>query len=107
MTGEIDDLQLQVDSSNQLAISLEKKSRNFDKIVSEWKAKVEDLTQQLEEAQKEKRYNMYIIQYFFSMDRLRSFFLNLIAIISYTLHIPNLEIKGPYFFNYLVSIRVY
>ena len=57
MTGEIDDLQLQVDSSNQLAISLEKKSRNFDKIVSEWKAKVEDLTQQLEEAQKEKRYN--------------------------------------------------
>ena len=63
MTGEIDDLQLQVDSSNQLAISLEKKSRNFDKIVSEWKAKVEDLTQQLEEAQKEKRYNMYIIQY--------------------------------------------
>ena len=56
MSGEIDDLQLQVDSSNQLAISLEKKSRNFDKIVSEWKAKVEDLTQQLEEAQKEKRY---------------------------------------------------
>ena len=53
----MDDLQLQVDSSNQLAISLEKKSRNFDKIVSEWKAKVEDLTQQLEEAQKEKRYN--------------------------------------------------
>ena len=52
----MDDLQLQVDSSNQLAISLEKKSRNFDKIVSEWKAKVEDLTQQLEEAQKEKRY---------------------------------------------------
>ena len=57
MSGEMDDLQLQVDSSNQLAISLEKKSRNFDKIVSEWKAKVEDLTQQLEEAQKEKRYN--------------------------------------------------
>ena len=54
----MDDLQLQVDSSNQLAISLEKKSRNFDKIVSEWKAKVEDLTQQLEEAQKEKRYNI-------------------------------------------------
>lgn len=52
----MDDLQLQVDSSNQLAIALEKKSRNFDKIVSEWKAKVEDLTQQLEEAQKEKRY---------------------------------------------------
>jgi hypothetical protein len=56
MSGEMDDLQLQVDSSNQLAIALEKKSRNFDKIVSEWKAKVEDLTQQLEEAQKEKRY---------------------------------------------------
>ena len=56
MSGEMDDLQLQVDSSNQLAIALEKKSRNFDKIVSEWKAKVEDLTQQLEEARKEKRY---------------------------------------------------
>ena len=55
MSGEIEDLQLQVDTSNQMAISLEKKSRNFDKIVSEWKAKVEDLTQQLEEAQREKR----------------------------------------------------
>lgn len=61
MSGEIEDLQLQVDSSNQMAISLEKKSKNFDRIVSEWKAKVEDLTQQLEEAQKEKRYVLHIL----------------------------------------------
>ena len=72
----MDDLQLQVDSSNQLAISLEKKSRNFDKIVSEWKAKVEDLTQQLEEAQKEKRYNTsyniffygQVVEFLFELD---------------------------------------
>ena len=56
LTGEIDDLQMQMDSANQIAIALEKKAKNFDKVVAEWKSKVEELTQQLEEAQRENRY---------------------------------------------------
>ena len=60
LTGEIDDLQMQMDSANQIAIALEKKAKNFDKVVAEWKSKVEELTQQLEEAQRENRYvNVY------------------------------------------------
>ena len=55
MSGEIEDLQLQVDASNQLAVSLEKKARHFDKAVAEWKAKVEELNQQLEVTQRENR----------------------------------------------------
>ena len=55
LSGEIEDLQLQVDASNQMAISLEKKTKNFDKVVAEWKAKVEELTRQLDESQKENR----------------------------------------------------
>ena len=55
LSGEIEDLQLQVDASNQMAISLEKKAKNFDKVVAEWKAKVEELTRQLDESQKENR----------------------------------------------------
>ena len=48
-------MQLQVDATNQMAISLEKKAKNFDKVVAEWKAKVEELARQLEESQKENR----------------------------------------------------
>ena len=55
LSGEIEDLQLQVDASNQMAISLEKKTKNFDKVVAEWKAKVEELTRQLDESQRENR----------------------------------------------------
>ena len=55
LSGEIEDLQLQVDASNQMAISLEKKTKNFDKVVAEWKAKVEELTRQLDETQRENR----------------------------------------------------
>ena len=55
LTGEIDDLQMQMDTANLMAIALEKKAKNFDKVVAEWKSKVEELTQQLEEAQRENR----------------------------------------------------
>ena len=55
LSGEIEDLQLQVDASHQLAISLEKKAKNFDKVVAEWKAKVEELSRQLDESQRENR----------------------------------------------------
>ena len=51
-------MQLQVDASSQMAISLEKKAKNFDKVVSEWKAKVEELARQLEDSQRENRYKV-------------------------------------------------
>ena len=52
LNGEIDDLQLQMDAANQNAIALEKRAKNFDKVVVEWKSKVEELTNQLDETQK-------------------------------------------------------
>ena len=55
LNGEIDDLQLQMDAANQNAIALEKKAKNFDKVVVEWKSKVEELTNQLDETQRENR----------------------------------------------------
>ena len=55
LNGEIDDLQLQMDAANQNAIALEKRAKNFDKIVVEWKSKVEELTNQLDETQRENR----------------------------------------------------
>ena len=55
LNGEIEDLQIQVDSSNQSAVMLEKKAKNFDKIVGEWKLKVEDLSQQLDDSQQQNR----------------------------------------------------
>ena len=56
LNGEIDDLQLQMDAANQNAIALEKKAKNFDKVVVEWKSKVEELTNQLDETQRETRW---------------------------------------------------
>ena len=55
LNGEIDDLQLQMDAANQNAIALEKRAKNFDKVVVEWKSKVEELTNQLDETQRENR----------------------------------------------------
>ena len=55
LNGEIDDLQLQMDAANQNAIALEKRAKNFDKVVVEWKSKVEELTSQLDETQRENR----------------------------------------------------
>ena len=52
---EIEDMQIQVDYANNLAITLEKKAKNFDKIIGEWKMKVDDITMQLEESKKEGR----------------------------------------------------
>ena len=56
LNGEIDDLQLQMDAANQNAIALEKRAKNFDKVVVEWKSKVEELTNQLDETQRENRW---------------------------------------------------
>ncbi len=44
-----------------MAISLEKRAKNFDKVIAEWKAKVEELQQQLDESQRENRYKVSVI----------------------------------------------
>merc|ERR1711972_759821 len=53
--GELEDMTLEVERANALASTMEKKSRNFDKIISEWKLKVDDLAAELDSSQKECR----------------------------------------------------
>ncbi len=59
LSGQVEDLQLQVDASNQMAISFERKTKSFDKIVAEWRAKVDELHRQLEQSQKDNRLKEY------------------------------------------------
>lgn len=54
---QVEDLQLQVDASQQLSVTYERKLKTLDKVVTDWKTKVEDLSQQLEDTQKENREN--------------------------------------------------
>merc|ERR1712110_542158 len=53
--SEIEDLQVDLERSNSAAASLDKKQRNFDKILAEHKQKEEELQVELEHAQKEAR----------------------------------------------------
>merc|ERR1711879_755334 len=53
--GEIEDLQVDLERSNSAAAALDKKQRNFDKILAEHKQKEEELQVELEAAQKEAR----------------------------------------------------
>ena len=41
--------------ANALASALEKKQKSFDKVIAEWKAKVDDLAAELDASQKECR----------------------------------------------------
>merc|ERR1711944_398462 len=52
---ELDDLQLDYERVHAAAVITEKRGRNFDKVVSEWKAKADDLTTEVESSQKECR----------------------------------------------------
>merc|ERR1712218_259953 len=45
---ELEDLQLEYERVHAAAIITEKRGRNFDKVIGEWKAKVEDLSAELE-----------------------------------------------------------
>lgn len=56
LQGEIDDLLEEVEQANENAIAVERKQRQFEKIVDEWKKKCEDLTIELEASQKEARH---------------------------------------------------
>nr|XP_019956885.1 PREDICTED: myosin-1-like [Paralichthys olivaceus] len=53
--NEIEDLMVDVERSNAAAAVLDKKQRNFDKVLSEWKQKYEESQCELESSQKEAR----------------------------------------------------
>merc|ERR1712235_75137 len=53
--AEIEDMAAQADQANVLNNQMEKKARQFDKIVGEWKQKVDSLSMDLDVAQKECR----------------------------------------------------
>lgn len=51
--AELEEMQVQVERAQTMAASAEKKQRNFDKILGEWKLKVEDITADFNASQKE------------------------------------------------------
>merc|ERR1712077_185580 len=55
LQAEIDQMAAQADQANILNSSMEKKAKQFDKIVSEWKQKVDSMGMDLDVAQKECR----------------------------------------------------
>merc|ERR1712174_149600 len=55
MGGDIEDLQIDLERSNAAAAALDKKQRNFDKVLAEQKQQQEELQVELEQSQKEAR----------------------------------------------------
>ena len=55
MDTELEDLQLEFERVNAAAIVADKRAQNFDKVIGEWKLKVEDLCSELEASQRECR----------------------------------------------------
>jgi len=55
LSTELEDMQLEVERAQTLAAQLEKKQKYFDKIVAEWKQKVDELVGELDASQKECR----------------------------------------------------
>merc|ERR1712127_915099 len=53
--SDIEDLQIDLERSNAAAAALDKKQRNFDKVLAEHKQHEEELQVELEQAQKESR----------------------------------------------------
>merc|ERR1719357_87249 len=53
--GDIDEMAAQADQAHILNSSMEKKAKQFDRIVGEWKQKVDSLSMDLDVAQKECR----------------------------------------------------
>ena len=51
----LDDLQVEFDRVSQNSSILEKRTRNFDKIILEWKSKAHDLRIELEGCRKQQR----------------------------------------------------
>jgi myosin heavy chain 6/7 len=55
LLGEIDDAQVDVERAAAYAASLEKKQKGFDRIIDEWKKKTDDLSNELDAAQRDAR----------------------------------------------------
>ena len=55
LQGELEEMSLMTDQAHILNNTMEKKAKQFDRIVSEWKAKVDGLSMDLDNAQKECR----------------------------------------------------
>ncbi|XP_031353329.1 myosin heavy chain, muscle isoform X34 [Photinus pyralis] len=55
LATEVEDLQLECDRATAIANAAEKKQKAFDKIIGEWKLKVDDLAAELDASQKECR----------------------------------------------------
>merc|ERR1712149_49745 len=58
LESELEDIQLEYERVHAAAVISEKRSNNFDKVINEWKAKVDDLGNELEASQREcRKYN--------------------------------------------------
>ncbi|XP_033630505.1 myosin heavy chain, striated muscle-like [Asterias rubens] len=55
LTGEVEDLNIDLERESGRANALEKKQRNFDIVLAEWQRKVDDLNAELDSAQREAR----------------------------------------------------
>jgi len=55
VTTELEDVQIELEKNMSLVAAAEKRQKNFDKIIGEWKMKVDDLAAELESSQKECR----------------------------------------------------
>ncbi|CAF4285110.1 unnamed protein product, partial [Rotaria magnacalcarata] len=53
LQGEVEDLMVDVERANANASAMDKKQKQFDKLINEWKQKCEDITVELEASQKE------------------------------------------------------
>jgi len=53
--AELEDLQVAAERATTMANAAEKKQKNFDKIINEWKMKTDDLANELDASQKEAR----------------------------------------------------
>jgi myosin protein heavy chain len=56
LQGEVEDLMVDVERANANASAMDKKQKQFDKLINEWKQKCEDITIELEASQKEARH---------------------------------------------------
>ena len=62
MDTELEDLQLEFERVNAAAIVADKRAQNFDKVIGEWKLKVEDLCSELEASQRECRWTFIFVR---------------------------------------------
>merc|ERR1739838_1047139 len=53
---EVETMNMECERAQALAAAAEKKQRNFDKVISEWKIKVEDISHDVDASQKEVRH---------------------------------------------------